>query len=127
MYCIFSSRRRHTSCALVTGVQTCALPIYRLPISRNTGDTPWTSRLSSWDRSGRTPARLADEMPPSVDEWPTAGQYHGAGLASAARFGPNRAVAEKDRKSVVWGTRVSERVNLGGSRNIKKKKKNKKN
>src|SRR3546814_6113015 len=25
----FSSRRRHTSCALVTGVQTCALPIYR--------------------------------------------------------------------------------------------------
>src|SRR3546814_11055814 len=26
----FSSRRRHTSCALVTGVQTCALPICRL-------------------------------------------------------------------------------------------------
>src|SRR3546814_1429482 len=28
----FSSRRRHTRCALVTGVQTCALPIYQ---SRN--------------------------------------------------------------------------------------------
>src|SRR3546814_11969477 len=26
-YCFFSSRRRHTRCALVTGVQTCALPI----------------------------------------------------------------------------------------------------
>src|SRR3546814_2343063 len=30
-YCLvlffFSSRRRHTRCALVTGVQTCALPI----------------------------------------------------------------------------------------------------
>src|SRR3546814_14243008 len=25
----FSSRRRHTRCALVTGVQTCALPIYQ--------------------------------------------------------------------------------------------------
>src|SRR3546814_3040486 len=25
----FSSRRRHTRCALVTGVQTCALPISR--------------------------------------------------------------------------------------------------
>src|SRR3546814_11839881 len=25
--CLFSSRRRHTRCALVTGVQTCALPI----------------------------------------------------------------------------------------------------
>src|SRR3546814_11991293 len=27
MYFVFSSRRRHTRCALVTGVQTCALPI----------------------------------------------------------------------------------------------------
>src|SRR3546814_7231231 len=27
----FSSRRRHTRCALVTGVQTCALPICSLP------------------------------------------------------------------------------------------------
>src|SRR3546814_2463559 len=26
-YFFFSSRRRHTICALVTGVQTCALPI----------------------------------------------------------------------------------------------------
>src|SRR3546814_14562978 len=31
----FSSRRRHTRCALVTGVQTCALPIYW----RDLGDT----------------------------------------------------------------------------------------
>src|SRR3546814_10434690 len=29
LWCVFSSRRRHTRCALVTGVQTCALPIYR--------------------------------------------------------------------------------------------------
>src|SRR3546814_8659737 len=32
MFCVFvfffSSRRRHTRCALVTGVQTCALPIW---------------------------------------------------------------------------------------------------
>src|SRR3546814_7401411 len=35
LYCLllvfvffFSSRRRHTRCALVTGVQTCALPIF---------------------------------------------------------------------------------------------------
>src|SRR3546814_11800322 len=27
MFFFFSSRRRHTRCALVTGVQTCALPI----------------------------------------------------------------------------------------------------
>src|SRR3546814_5376489 len=30
----FSSRRRHTSCALVTGVQTCALPILGVPEER---------------------------------------------------------------------------------------------
>src|SRR3546814_7577166 len=28
-FVFFSSRRRHTRCALVTGVQTCALPILR--------------------------------------------------------------------------------------------------
>src|SRR3546814_7054731 len=27
MFCFFSSRRRHTRCAVVTGVQTWALPI----------------------------------------------------------------------------------------------------
>src|SRR3546814_7618398 len=31
MLFFFSSRRRHTRCALVTGVQTCALPIWRMP------------------------------------------------------------------------------------------------
>src|SRR3546814_4234504 len=30
----FSSRRRHTRCALVTGVQTCALPISGVSINR---------------------------------------------------------------------------------------------
>src|SRR3546814_7121682 len=32
IFFFFSSRRRHTSCALVTGVQTCALPISRLSL-----------------------------------------------------------------------------------------------
>src|SRR3546814_9885506 len=30
MICFFTSRRRHTRCALVTEVQTCALPILAL-------------------------------------------------------------------------------------------------
>src|SRR3546814_10462945 len=37
-YFFFSSRRRHTRCALVTGVQTCALPIlasHDTPLMRN--------------------------------------------------------------------------------------------
>src|SRR3546814_5272866 len=32
-YC-FTSRRRHTRCTLVTGVQTCALPIFCKPATR---------------------------------------------------------------------------------------------
>src|SRR3546814_11110781 len=31
VFFFFSSRRRHTRCALVTGVQTCALPIFPIP------------------------------------------------------------------------------------------------
>src|SRR3546814_17802543 len=31
-FVFFSSRRRHTRCALVTGVQTCALPILGGPV-----------------------------------------------------------------------------------------------
>src|SRR3546814_14743168 len=46
MFFFFSSRRRHTRCALVTGVQTCALPIspaarpmhrQRMPLSNGIG------------------------------------------------------------------------------------------
>src|SRR3546814_7984812 len=33
----FSSRRRHTRCALVTGVQTCALPIFLRAMNLNDG------------------------------------------------------------------------------------------
>src|SRR3546814_5587628 len=41
VFFFFSSRRRHTRCALVTGVQTCALPI-----SRPAG-TAWLTRPSA--------------------------------------------------------------------------------
>src|SRR3546814_1348225 len=34
LWFFFSSRRRHTRCALVTGVQTCALPISMAEITR---------------------------------------------------------------------------------------------
>src|SRR3546814_5767992 len=36
LFFFFSSRRRHTRCALVTGVQTCALPIsWRIMATRS--------------------------------------------------------------------------------------------
>src|SRR3546814_4297676 len=42
----FSSRRRHTRCALVTGVQTCALPIYFLGVEREQRLVPVEQRVS---------------------------------------------------------------------------------
>src|SRR3546814_17763544 len=36
----FSSRRRHTRCALVTGVQTCALPIFHQVRDERVADEP---------------------------------------------------------------------------------------
>src|SRR3546814_3049779 len=48
--CFFSSRRRHTRCALVTGVQTCALPIWDEVLARK--------RLSCRDGRGTGTADL---------------------------------------------------------------------
>src|SRR3546814_10818552 len=39
----FSSRRRHTRCALVTGVQTCALPILKRIVDQFVGAVDKTS------------------------------------------------------------------------------------
>src|SRR3546814_19031926 len=43
--------------------------------------------------------------------------------AEYVRRGPANPDTRKDRQSVVWGKSVSVRVDLGGRRNIKKKKK----
>src|SRR3546814_19424230 len=47
LFCLFffSSRRRHTRCALVTGVQTCALPILG---EKEIKDIPILGKLMAW-------------------------------------------------------------------------------
>src|SRR3546814_4267119 len=62
----FSSRRRHTRCALVTGVQTCALPICSpLPIG-----------ISAFSRPQRATAgsRWQTSMPRTAQSSSTAGE-----------------------------------------------------
>src|SRR3546814_4922998 len=56
-YCFFffSSRRRHTRCALVTGVQTCALPIL------DEAAAAWPERLRFFP--------VGCGCPISYDEW----------------------------------------------------------
>src|SRR3546814_10043100 len=52
LWFFFSSRRRHTRGALVTGVQTCALPIYQYRLFREssrTGDEAAAWRALEWE------------------------------------------------------------------------------
>src|SRR3546814_999420 len=61
-YCFvfFSSRRRHTRCALVTGVQTCALPIsYRTWQARQPRVELFLRRRSDADLRSRAAAAPA--------------------------------------------------------------------
>src|SRR3546814_17983258 len=97
----FSSRRRHTRCALVTGVQTCALPICRRLRTRRAVDA----------------RRL-----PAAEERAGHRRRHGPARRHRAAAHP-RQHGHGDRKSVVEGKSVSVRVDPGGCRNIKKKKK----
>src|SRR3546814_1534251 len=56
----FSSRRRHTRCALVTGVQTCALPILKFRTSCLVGSGirfAFASRFGFLADKGSAPAR----------------------------------------------------------------------
>src|SRR3546814_7147540 len=71
----FSSRRRHTRCALVTGVQTCALPI--LPYRRF------------------SPIRRS--LPPSPPASPAAS----TGIATAANWPTTSAAAQKPERDAL--------------------------
>src|SRR3546814_17331560 len=133
----FSSRRRHTRCALVTGVQTCALPIYQ-----------WQGRAQQPDlgaclHPARQYRRAAPLHPPPQHARAAdpAGRDRADRSDRAQRRGGNAVEAPRhrggdeasphldrilDRKSVVEGMMVLVRVAIGGGRNIKKKKKKKK-
>src|SRR3546814_17119934 len=102
----FSSRRRHTRCALVTGVQTFALPI--CPGRRGGGPGRPASAVGrqplveiAVDRTHQLIHLVLEEM---VRAW---------------NF--DMIDGDVDRKSVVSGKSVSVRVDLGGRRIMKQK------
>src|SRR3546814_4224460 len=51
MVFFFSSRRRHTRCALVTGVQTCALPICYVQMKDYDAAENWYARVVEMEGS----------------------------------------------------------------------------
>src|SRR3546814_7922790 len=54
----FSSRRRHTRCALVTGVQTCALPISARYLETRAAGIPVSAKVPEISRPGVTTVAL---------------------------------------------------------------------
>src|SRR3546814_6387647 len=103
----FSSRRRHTRCALVTGVQTCALPIWI------------TDTLS--DQAGRSDVSVAAGRLPGLDGSRGREIATSRGIVQLALAALHEVdIVGTDRKSVVWGQSESVRVDLGGRRVIKK-------
>src|SRR3546814_16525845 len=57
MFVFFSSRRRHTRCALVTGVQTCALPISAAAAFEDRGQVTFEQYLAT-----RVRGAMIDEL-----------------------------------------------------------------
>src|SRR3546814_20705102 len=100
----FASRRRHTRCAVVTGVQTCARPICLLgPVERGF-------------------YRLAGIDPGAEQGWRRYALHMLLFNFALALF--TYAILRLDRQSVVSGQSVSVRVDLGGRRIINNNKTN---
>src|SRR3546814_11282073 len=129
MYFFFSSRRRHTRCALVTGVQTCALPILLIGLSvidnlaiAAMADRRW---WKSFGKAGEDDARakaedalakvglsdrrdaLAGHLSHGDKQWPETGMVVApeAALLLLAAPTPGRGAKEgtKDKKNVAEG------------------------
>src|SRR3546814_12020050 len=118
MFFFFSSRRRHTRCALVTGVQTCALPILSARrlcalLHAPAGGGPGCGDGALGGAGGR-PLRARRRVPAGGVP---ARQCHCRTAAGA------RLQYRPDRKSDGEGKRVSGRVAFGCRSVIKKKKK----
>src|SRR3546814_16674549 len=114
MFCFFfSSRRRHTRCALVTGVQTCALPIYQ-----RTDTEPECRADDEPFNASRRRAKRASKADAGIEVGGCDPDPGGCSGECAFRF------ADRSEERRV-GKEVSVRVDLGGRPVLKKKQKKK--
>src|SRR3546814_17708868 len=130
----FSSRRRHTRCALVTGVQTCALPISdvghagRLSPEENPVTLLEAEVASLKDQLLRTLAGSENVRRRAQRDREEGLKYAAAPLIThllevAATLQPALASVPQERQTAVKGKRVSVRVDPGGCPPVKKKNK----
>src|SRR3546814_7852178 len=97
LFCFFvSSRRRHTRCALVTGVQTCALPIYADMVTRTLARREAVRSSQIEGTQTNLPQQLTYEATRGMDGMPADVKVTERYVA-ALQYG----LARIDRKSVV--------------------------
>src|SRR3546814_6317476 len=85
VFFFFSSRRRHTRCALVTGVQTCALPI-----SPHFGSSVQAGSCSgnSTNLPGKAaPTQLGDQLNKTIGSLRAAADFNSPNKAAAEQIG----------------------------------------
>src|SRR3546814_721478 len=117
VFFFFSSRRRHTRCALVTGVQTCALPICRNEGPGPSLPDPRVPALGSLGLSARAPAaahiraalsdddsrcdgrRSGDRHGPAARAWRVA-SGEGAAIVRDRRAGTDQPVHRDERRAL---------------------------
>src|SRR3546814_4515739 len=78
---VFSSGRRHTSCALVTGVQTCALPIFQ---------TTYKAQIDQAETRGQTLQAELNVLVARYNEEAKKTPQNQAGLQAAAKAGQDK-------------------------------------
>src|SRR3546814_9578571 len=125
----FSSRRRHTRCALVTGVQTCALPISgrRRQQQGDLGRQALVaeSRTDRQNGGGQRPAlrrsRGTTDDPPDQEI-----HYHGPGITQIYPLWPLSRLADKQIRSEEHTSELQSLMRISYAVScLKKKKKNK--
>src|SRR3546814_20914174 len=111
----FSSRRRHTRCALVTGVQTCALPICA---SAGTIRKIAEWRLHLWAQSRLLPFRLP--RPPKLPtsqrldrRWPGRSRSTGSGGSVSPQPRSTSCAGRLNGGGAIGGRRPTARYSLG--------------
>src|SRR3546814_20251521 len=126
LFFFFSSRRRHTRCALVTGVQTCALPIS--DACRSTA-----AHFLRPNRMGEFVEHAIDELVAvlgaehlgEIDRlidgnlpWHVRAMLQFIGGEQQDRMFDRINLRDRDRKSLGYGKGVSVRLSLGGGRSL---------
>src|SRR3546814_19918214 len=103
----FSSRRRHTRCALVTGVQTCALPISFLWGPNDVDASAPRGEKNLLSRNEKVPLTSIEKTVLGLDEGPATGDAARANAAGIELAGFNLGFATSSEERRVGHECVS--------------------